>query len=185
MTAVQPVRRRQGSLILETSFHSEPRQTHLLQNGSSPNVGAANVRHVRHSIPQPSIEPDPDSAALPPLDVGKIGGTDRRTADRLRRGRVAIDMRLDLHGLTLEIAHHRLLAFLVAAQASDARCVLVITGKGTRSDGGIGRLRAAVPRWLNESMFRPLVLSVTHARPKDGGAGALYILLRKSRSDQP
>ena len=118
-----------------------------------------------------------------PLRVGSIGDTDRSAASRLRRGRVPIDMRLDLHGLTLELGYHRLLKFITMARGAGARCVLVITGKGARPDGGIGRLRAAVPRWLNEPAFRPLILSAAHALPRHGGEGALYILIRKLRSN--
>ena len=131
-------------------------------------------------------EAGPSPESMPSLEVGKTGGTDRRTANRMRRGKLSIDMRLDLHGLTLDIAHRRLLGFLSAAQASGAKCVLVITGKGTRTHNGIqrgqGRLKSAVPRWLNEPAFRSLVLSIAYARQKDGGEGALYILVRKSRT---
>ena len=123
--------------------------------------------------------------ALPEIEVGKNGGTDRRTADRLRRGRLAIDMRLDLHGLSLEKAYQKVVGFLPAAQSAGARCVLVITGKGSRAPKGLGRLRVAVPRWLNEPALRSIVLSASHARPKDGGEGALYILIRKPKAQRP
>lgn len=129
-----------------------------------------------------------------PLQVGQIGETDRRTAHRLKRGKLSVDARLDLHGCTVIQAHGRLLQFLRVSQATGARCVLVVTGKGRRHETGEvvlasaprfsheyqpGKLRTEVPRWLNESAFRPLVLSVSHAVQKDGGEGALYILLRK------
>ncbi|MFL2770739.1 MAG: Smr/MutS family protein [Rhodospirillaceae bacterium] len=135
---------------------------------------------------------------MPRLEVGKSIGIDRRTADRLRRGRIRIDMKLDLHGMTVEVARQRLLVFLNNATASGARCVLVITGKGLHSNSntpdshveygftgsGAGRLKEAVPLWFNEPEFRPLLLSITPARPKDGGTGALYILLRKPARDK-
>ncbi len=121
-----------------------------------------------------------------PLVVDAPQGTDRRTAQRLKRGRLAIDARLDLHGYSLTAAHTRLLEFLRSAQAHGGRCVLIVTGKGRRAVGDRergqpGKLKSAVPEWLNEPLFRPLVLSVTHAQPKDGGTGALYVLLRKAR----
>lgn len=114
-----------------------------------------------------------------PVEVGKIGGTDRRTANKLKRGRMAIEARIDLHGFTEAQAYLHLLGFLQAARASGARCVLVVTGKGRKMDAQPGKLKTAVPRWLNEPEFRPFVLSVTYAQQKDGGDGALYILLRK------
>ncbi len=132
--------------------------------------------------PRATAQNSPSSEDLPDLQIGTNGGTDRRTADRLRRGRLAIDLRLDLHGLTLEMAHRRLLGFLNAAQSAGARCVLVVTGKGIRTQDGRERLQKAVPRWLNEPTFRSMVLSVAHARPRDGGDGALYILMRKLRT---
>jgi len=58
--------------------------------------------------------------------------------------------------------------------------VLVITGKGGRTSGD-GVLRAAVPRWLNEAPNRTRLLAFTPAQPKHGGAGALYLLLRRRR----
>jgi DNA-nicking Smr family endonuclease len=59
--------------------------------------------------------------------------------------------------------------------------VIVVTGKGLKADGG-GVLRANVPRWLNEPDLRARVLAFAHARPKDGGEGALYVLLKKRRA---
>ncbi len=93
---------------------------------------------------------------------------------------MAIEARLDLHGMTQAEAHGRLVAFVEGHQAAGRRCVLVVTGKGTwREEGGV--LRDAVPRWLNEPGLRPRILSFSHAQPKDGGEGALYILLKRLR----
>lgn len=129
-----------------------------------------------------------------PLEIGKVGETDRRTAQRLKRGKLDVDARLDLHGCTVIQAHDRLLEFLRVSQSTGARCVLVVTGKGLRKARGQataseyaddtrhGKLRLSVPRWLNEPLFRPLVLSVSYAVQKDGGEGALYVLLRKKQN---
>jgi len=117
----------------------------------------------------------------PALAHGMAPGVDRRTADNLRRGRMTIEARLDLHGMTQAEAHSRLIAFIEGHQSAGRRCVLVVTGKGTwRGEGG-GVLREAVPRWLNEPELRPRILSFSHAQPKDGGEGALYILLKRLR----
>ena len=85
---------------------------------------------------------------------------------------------MDLHGMTQDQAHRALNAFLQASQDAGRRTVLVITGKGA---GGEGVLRAAVPRWLNEGAARGMVHAFSHAAPKDGGEGALYIMLKRRK----
>jgi DNA-nicking Smr family endonuclease len=117
---------------------------------------------------------------LPPLTPGENpAGLDRRSAERMKKGEMVIDGRLDLHGLTQDLAHAELLAFIGRAWDAGRRCVLVITGKGGRPGPGI--LKAQVPRWLNQSPLRERVLGFSHARPKDGGDGALYVLIRRRR----
>jgi DNA-nicking Smr family endonuclease len=108
-----------------------------------------------------------------------IPGLDRRSALRLKRGQLPIEARLDLHGMTQAEAHGALAGFVVRSHAAGKRVLLVITGKGTKEGGGV--LRAAVPRWLDEPALRPRVLANTPAVPRDGGAGAMYILLRRER----
>ncbi|NNG04486.1 MAG: DNA mismatch repair protein MutS [Inquilinus sp.] len=115
---------------------------------------------------------------LPALAPGATPGVDRRTAERLRRGRLPIEARLDLHGMTQPVAHRALNGFVTEAYRQGRRAVLVITGKGTAGDGV---LRAQVPNWLNEPEVRRKVLAIQPAQPKDGGAGALYVLLKRQR----
>lgn len=112
---------------------------------------------------------------------GRFADIDKRTAERFRRGELAIEARLDLHGLTQTEAHRRLDAFVARSAATGLRMLLVITGKGER---GTGVLRDGVPRWLAEPALRPHVLALVHAQPKHGGGGALYVLLRKKREDR-
>jgi DNA-nicking Smr family endonuclease len=118
------------------------------------------------------------TAMLPALTEKDAPGLDRRSAERLRRGALPIEARLDLHGMTQDEAHGALADFLARSEAAGRRCVLVITGKGARV-GGV--LRAAVPRWLNEGPNRRHLLAFAPAQPKDGGGGALYLLLRRRR----
>ncbi|MDB5490965.1 MAG: Smr domain protein [Micavibrio sp.] len=110
-------------------------------------------------------------------------GIDRRTADRLKRGEMTIDGRLDLHGMRQGEAQDRLTRFILESHASDRRCLLVITGKGNRfsleQDAGV--LRRMLPVWISMTPLAPLVLMHSKARPKDGGDGAFYILLRRRR----
>ncbi len=122
----------------------------------------------------PPVQPPPGKPA-PALSVGASPGVDKRTADRLRRGKLAIEARLDLHGHTQESAHRALYAFIDGAYATGRRCVLVVTGKGK------GVLQTGVPRWLNEAPMRQKILSIQQAQQKDGGTGALYVLLRRQR----
>lgn len=130
--------------------------------------------------PTPSRTPAPlPPRALPQLSHGHSPGVDRRTGDRLRRGRLEIEARIDLHGMTQDAAHAALLGFVGRSYEAGRRCVLVITGKGLRD--GTGVLRAAVPRWLNEPRLRGAILAFSHAQPKDGGEGAIYVLLKRKR----
>lgn len=114
------------------------------------------------------------------LEPGKADGIDRNTLDRLKKGRLAIEAKLDLHGLTQETAHVALTSFVTNSHALGRRCLLVITGKGGTGKG-MGVLRQSVPRWLNEAPLRALILAIATAQPKDGGDGALYVLLKRRR----
>ncbi|MEQ8667260.1 MAG: Smr/MutS family protein [Rhodospirillales bacterium] len=107
---------------------------------------------------------------------------DKRTLGRLKRGKLAIEGRLDLHGHTQASAHQALNDFIEMSYESQRRCVLVITGKGLRAaDGNHGVLRQAVPRWLSDSKLKPMIVSWQPAQPRDGGDGALYVLIRRKR----
>lgn len=133
----------------------------------------------------------PDPAPSPPqpvaaprrsrLDAGAAVDVDARTVERLKRGRVPIDGRLDLHGLTQAEAHAALVAAVRSGAAQGRRCILVITGRGDWGGAERGVLRRMVPRWLNEPAIRPHVLAFAEAQPRDGGGGALYLLLRRRR----
>lgn len=112
------------------------------------------------------------------LKHGAAADLDKRTLIRLRRGQMPIDGMVDLHGHTQEQAHRLLESFLAASCLGGRRCVLIITGKGTRSEGV---LRAAVPHWLNQPPNRERILAFCHAGPTHGGEGALYVLLKRRR----
>ena len=131
-------------------------------------------RAVAPSVCVPQSQP---SQPQPPLD--RFAGIDRANAERLKRGQHPIEARIDLHGMTQEEAHRALTVFIRGARAGGKRCVLVITGRG-RAGGGV--LRTAVPRWLHEPEFRPHLLAIATAQPRDGGAGALYVMLRRTRA---
>ena len=132
----------------------------------------------------------PRSSNPPPL-----ASFDRRTGQRLLRGKAEIESRLDLHGLTLEEARIRLLDFITHRRSQGLRLVLVITGKGASPFSGHtlhgrdhfhapereGRLRRQLPEWLHEAAFRAHVSGFQPAHPKHGGGGAFYVKLRRIR----
>ncbi len=129
----------------------------------------------------PPSEPPlrPPARTLPRLEPGGNSGIDARTAARLKRGRIRPEARLDLHGMTLEEAHRAVAGFIGRCAGARLRCVIVITGKGRLGETS-GTLRTELPRWLALSATRAHVLAFAEARPRDGGAGACYILLRRA-----
>jgi DNA-nicking Smr family endonuclease len=151
-------------------------------------------RTAQHAKP-PKPPPEPLRGLAPVLMPGQpMLGVDGGTAERLRRGRIEPDARLDLHGLSQDRAYTALLSFIRRSHENGYRCVLVITGKGLtktaeasakgfvmpeRSRGGV--LRALVPHWLNDSDHRAKVVGVQTAHARHGGTGALYIYLRRKR----
>lgn len=128
----------------------------------------------------PPLPPAPPPS-LPELEPGAGAGVDKRTAARLRKGQLKIEGRLDLHGMTQAQAHGELVHFLEVAHDTGRRCILVITGKGLSEDGSVGVLRAAVPGWLNQPPNRARVVAFCRAVPRDGGDGALYVLIKRKR----
>jgi DNA-nicking Smr family endonuclease len=134
--------------------------------------------------PNPAPQPQPAAApagAAKPKQQHVSHALDEPTLDKLSKGRLPIEGRVDLHGLTQDEAYSLLFSFLHRAHAGGIRYVLVITGKGS-SSGGDGILRRAVPAWLSTPAFRPLVSSHDHAARNHGGSGALYIRLRRIRA---
>ncbi len=147
--------------------------------------------HLDHPAAAPPVEKHPEPAAAP-RPAAKAGAgppplapLERRFRQRLAKGSMAIDRRLDLHGLTQRQAHDALRGFIRAAQAEGARIVLVVTGKGAREGGDPfaerGVLRRVVPQWLKGTEFRPLVVGFETATIGHGGEGALYVRLRRPR----
>jgi DNA-nicking Smr family endonuclease len=144
----------------------------------APKAPAKHPPKFSKPVAQPKIAaapapPKPPAQPMVPLT--------RRMKQRVARGKEAIDARLDLHGFTQHEAHAALLRFLRSANARDARLVLVITGKGR--GGEIGALRRQVPHWLALPEFRDLVIGYEDAAIKHGGEGALYVRVRRTRSD--
>ena len=127
--------------------------------------------------------PGQRSALKPALEVGKAADLDRRTMNKLRKGRMRPESRLDLHGMTADRALAALNGFLADAQGNGKRCVLVITGKGSMKEGG-GVIRRELPSWLNAPRNRGRILGFAAAVPSDGGGGAFYVLLKRRRQNR-
>jgi len=101
---------------------------------------------------------------------------DRAGERRVRRGQVEIGARLDLHGHTLATARSALIRFMHAAYKRGDRTVIVITGVGR---GGHGVLKQSLPDWLGVAEIRPFIAGFAQAHRAHGGAGALYVFLKR------
>jgi DNA-nicking Smr family endonuclease len=152
--------------------------------------------------PAPAPAPEPASAANPPppapsafrkarpapAPVTPLAPLERRLRQRLSRGSHPIDASIDLHGMRQAEAHDALRGFLHGAQAQGFLVVLVVTGKGggAQDRGGLfderGVLRRTVPHWLRLPDLRPLVVGFEEAAQHHGGAGALYVRIRRRRA---
>ncbi|MCC5958279.1 MAG: Smr/MutS family protein [Rhodobacteraceae bacterium] len=141
------------------------------------------------------LRPTPPGAAVmhdiaPPLSDALAGAAvsmDKRKFQRMTKGKLQPEARIDLHGMTLAQAHAALNGFILRAQSQGLRLVLVITGKGktVADDGPIPRRRGAlkhdVPQWLRMAPLAGAVQELREAHLRHGGSGAYYVYLRKAR----
>jgi DNA-nicking Smr family endonuclease len=153
-----------------------------------PPAGAA-TRHLPVKRAEKPLGP-------PPLVPGHLAGLDRRSGEKLRKGQMTVEAKLDLHGMTQDGAHAAVARFVEAQHAAGARCVLIVTGKGGKSadpfepkavpgrftfSAGRGILKEALPRWLNEPRLRAHIIAAQPASRAHGGEGAMYVLLKRKR----
>ncbi|MHA6264268.1 Smr/MutS family protein [Arenibacterium sp. CAU 1754] len=131
---------------------------------------------------KPAMAPAPS-----PRPRANVVSMDRKAYGRMTRGKLEPEGKIDLHGMTLERAHPALTRFILRAQASGKRLVLVITGKGSGHDDGRlyptprGILRRQVPHWLETPPLAQAVLQITPSHIRHGGEGAFYVYLCKPR----
>lgn len=112
------------------------------------------------------------------LAVGtQPGGIDKATWHRFQSGKLVTARKLDLHGMTAQRAFHALVSFLRTAHTEQARCVEVITGRGSGETGGV--IRREFPHWLNLPEIRPLILGAAH--PHALNQGSVRLILRRIR----
>ena len=158
----------------------------------SPTIQASQQAPASRKAPAASREASAAAPAKaksrPPVPLAEF---DRRKVRQIASGKIEVEARIDLHGSRQRDAHARLRSFLLAAHATGHKTVLVITGKGGEEPADAlgslmgerqrGVIRRSVPHWLEEPDLRAVVLSYTQASPRHGGAGALYVQLRKAR----
>lgn len=158
---VKPLKRRTAKPAHEPAAPPAPKSA---RESTSPRAAHA---------PAPPKPTNPVPPALAPFE--------EKTLRRIGRGLIEIDARIDLHGMRQERAHAALASFLRHGQASGAKIALVVTGKGRPGSEGRGVLRESVPRWLTGADFRHLVVGFEEAHRRHGGAGALYVRIRRRR----
>ena len=143
--------------------------------------------------PKPNPKPSPKKTTKRPEVIVSAPRAltsptmDRRNFNRLQKGQMPIDARLDLHGMTVEQAKLRLKSFLLNAHARGDRVILVITGKGLRSGfdefnrPNRGVIREGLPQWVKDKTLAPMIVQITPAHRQHGGDGAFYLYLRRKR----
>lgn len=171
------------------------RRTRVAPKAQRPGAGT-----VREKLPSPDLDGFtiggrasqtrmPDDIAAPLSDRLRQAPLrmDAKAHARMTRGKMPIEGRIDLHGLTLAEAEPRLRGFLADAHAAGKRLVLVITGKGRARDdpdpvpARPGALRHSLPQWTARPPLSGIVLQVTPAHRRHGGDGAFYVYLRRPR----
>ena len=147
---------------------------------ATPSTVRSAVKRLRNESVTPPSQPAKVTRPPVPPPLAPLG---RRERTHLSRGKIEIDARLDLHGMTQARAHRALLHFLQRASSDGLRFVLVVTGKGRtvgpESERGV--LRRQVPEWLGLPEFRTLIVGFEQAHIGHGGAGALYVRVRRGR----
>jgi DNA-nicking Smr family endonuclease len=168
------------SLWLTVTKSVTPRKEAILPTPSKPPAPPVPDGAPPPALSAPPVAPQPPRGTQLP----RLAPIERKLKQRLSRGQVEVDAAIDLHGLTQQEAYSALHRFLHRAQAGGAKLVLVVTGKGSSDEyGGIGVLRRSVPHWLRASDWRSLIVGFEEASRPHGGAGALYVRLR--RRDRP
>lgn len=162
---------------IQRSVRPRPGQTVLDEPEPAPGPAAA---------PPPPRNPAPAPPAKPVAPRKPAAPADRGGEKRVRRGRLDIAAKLDLHGCSQARAKRALGDFLQRQCEEGAGVVLVVTGRGMRMDAEgerrPGVLRMRLPEWLREPEMRPWVSGYAVAHAQHGGEGAYYVFLRRSRS---
>lgn len=115
---------------------------------------------------------------------GHVFGLDPLVMEKLKAGAYSPEGHVDLHGQNMEQAYATLAHFIKHAYRNGKRHLIVVTGRGKNSPGGVPVLRERVQAWFTRDPFKRVILGFCSAKQGDGGVGALYVLLRKRRKNQ-
>ncbi|MBM3550171.1 MAG: DNA mismatch repair protein MutS [Alphaproteobacteria bacterium] len=163
----------QAEAELWTTVTADVRPTRARPKKPAPSAPFVDVDAPPPAAAVAHDRPPPPKPAPPPIDI------DPRTFTKIKRGRLEVDAKLDLHGMRQAEAQRSLTAFLRRCQANGARIAIVVTGKGmTRDEGGV--LRRVVPMWLEAPNLRDVVVGFGEAARHHGGEGALYVRIRRA-----
>lgn len=157
----------------------------------NPKQAAPRFEPLPFEVGQKAMTPTRKHDVLPPLTARLRAAPvnmDAKSFGKMSRGKIKPEGRIDLHGMTMDQAHPALVDFILTAQGSGKRLVLVITGKGKVRDdiggpipGRHGILRHKVPQWLALAPLSGAILEIRPAHIRHGGDGAYYVYLRRRR----
>lgn len=173
---VKPAKKRARRILRDAALQAAPQDEAPRQSERK--------SFIQRSAPTARVSKDRTTTA--PIGAAKVkpptafGAGDPKVDRKAAKGLIPIEARLDLHGLTEPAAHARVTRFLLGAREDGLRLVLVITGKGARAGGeGRGVIRARFMDWIETAPLRAAIARVATAKPKDGGAGAFYVFLKR------
>jgi DNA-nicking Smr family endonuclease len=152
-----------------------------LKNKNNSKPEALNNETIKNNIKE-YITAVKNNINIQELDPKKIpSGISASQADKLKKGKIRPEKTIDLHGFTQFRAHSYINEEILKCYNSNIRSLLIITGKKFGKMGAEGVLKKEVPKWLNLSPLKEIILMTSWATPRDGGEGALYVLLRRVR----
>jgi DNA-nicking Smr family endonuclease len=192
---------RQGPPVPEEPAQDCGTLFHQAVAGVEPLKGAGRQIPPEAKDPHPCRIPaaEPDDRVLRDLVDGKIEfafdqtdeflqahvlGMDGRIFRKLKSGMFSVEAHLDLHGQNAEQACCALIEFIRASYMAEKRCLLVVTGRGRNSPDGYPVIKQQVQEWLTKDPLKRVVLAFCTALQRDGGAGAMYVLLRRSKKSR-
>ena len=154
---------------------AKPLKSDRAHNDSpKPEARARFSREERRAVLEESLTGSQGGPEHPDAEEFRRAGISAAVFKKLKRGLYAVDEELDLHGLNVNEARDAINQFFREARFNHWQCVRIIHGKGKRSFQGVAVLRPRVTRWLRKN---DQVLAFCSAQPRDGGTGAVYVLL--------
>ncbi|NTS65810.1 Smr/MutS family protein [Sphingomonas sp. HHU CXW] len=150
-----------------------------------PIVGAPSKPVKAKPAPPTTVQMPPPARVAAPLARATGNTLDRSWDRKLSTGMASPDRTIDLHGHTLASAHAMLDYQLDQSIRQGERMILLVTGRLPRKESerphARGAIRAAIGDWLQLSRHADMIAAVRNAHPRHGGAGALYVILRRKR----